>query len=88
MSQAPLRGCRCEPLVRKLENQLQATKEEMKTEVHAVQDLINRRVGQQELRSRQQVSDRQRRTSSWGLAPGGVKAAAALTSSPTGASAG
>uniref|UniRef100_H3CP72 Ankyrin repeat domain 6b n=1 Tax=Tetraodon nigroviridis TaxID=99883 RepID=H3CP72_TETNG len=53
--QAPLRGCRCEPLVRKLENQLQATKEEMKTEVHAVQDLINRRVGQQELRSRQQV---------------------------------
>lgn len=59
MSQAPLRGCRCEPLVRKLENQLQATKEEMKTEVHTVQDVINRKVGQQELRSSRQVSDTQ-----------------------------
>lgn len=57
MPQAPLRGCRCEPLVRKLENQLQATKEEMKAEVHAVQDVISGKVGQQELRSRQQVSN-------------------------------
>lgn len=57
MPQAPLRGCRCEPLVRKLENQLQATKEEMKAEVHAVQDVISGKVGQQEIRSRQQVSN-------------------------------
>lgn len=56
VSQAPLRGCRCEPLLRKLENQLQATKEEMKTEVHTVQGVINSKVGQQELRSRQQVT--------------------------------
>lgn len=44
--QAPLNGCRCEPLISKLENQLVATKEEMKTEIHAVQDLMNSKMGQ------------------------------------------
>lgn len=44
--QAPLNGCRCEPLISKLENQLEATKEEMKTEIHAVQDLMNSKMGQ------------------------------------------
>lgn len=44
--QAPLNGCRCEPLINKLENQLEATKEEMKTEIHAVQDLMNSKMGQ------------------------------------------
>lgn len=44
--QAPLNGCRCEPLINKLENQLEATKEEMKTEINAVQDLMNIKIGQ------------------------------------------
>lgn len=79
MSQAPLRGCRCEPLVRKLENQLQATKEEMKTEVHAVQDVMNSKVGQQELRSKQQVTDTQWRTPSSSLVLEGVNAGLLLS---------
>uniref|UniRef100_A0A674NH09 Ankyrin repeat domain 6b n=1 Tax=Takifugu rubripes TaxID=31033 RepID=A0A674NH09_TAKRU len=53
--QAPLKGCRCEPLVRKLENQLEATKEEVKADIHAVHHLINSKVGQQEHRNTQQI---------------------------------
>ncbi|CAB1340439.1 unnamed protein product [Coregonus sp. 'balchen'] len=37
--QAPINGCRCEPLIIKLENQLEATKEEMKTEIHTIRAL-------------------------------------------------
>lgn len=36
----------------------------MKTELHTVQDVINSKVGQQELRSRQQVTEPQLLTSS------------------------
>ncbi|XP_056872434.1 ankyrin repeat domain-containing protein 6b [Takifugu flavidus] len=53
--QAPLKGCRCEPLVRKLENQLEATKEEVKADIHTVHHLINSKVGQQEHRNTQQI---------------------------------
>lgn len=56
VSQAPLNGCRCEPLISKLENQLQATKEEMKTEIHVVQDLLNSKVGQLDRKNRYQVT--------------------------------
>lgn len=55
MPQAPLNGCRCEPLISKLENQLQATKEEMKTEIHTVQDLMNSKMGQMDRKSKHQV---------------------------------
>lgn len=54
--QAPLNGCRCEPLISKLENQLQATKEEMKTEIHTVQDLMNNKMGQLDRKNKHQVS--------------------------------
>ncbi|XP_055088101.1 ankyrin repeat domain-containing protein 6b isoform X2 [Periophthalmus magnuspinnatus] len=53
--QAPLSGCRCEPLISKLENQLEATKEEMKTEVHAVQDLMNAKLGQLDCSNKHQI---------------------------------
>ncbi|KAF0023086.1 hypothetical protein F2P81_023716 [Scophthalmus maximus] len=53
--QAPLNGCRCEPLITKLENQLEATKEEMKTEIHTVQDLMNSKVGQLERKNKHQM---------------------------------
>ncbi|XP_040920959.1 ankyrin repeat domain-containing protein 6b [Toxotes jaculatrix] len=52
--QAPLNGCRCEPLINKLENQLEATKEEMKTEIHTVQDLMNSKIGQLDRKNKQQ----------------------------------
>lgn len=53
--QAPLDGCRCEPLISKLENQLEATKEEMKTEIHTVQDLINSKMGQLDRKNKHQI---------------------------------
>lgn len=53
--QAPLNGCRCEPLINKLENQLEATKEEMKTEIHIVQDLMNSKMGQLDRKNKYQI---------------------------------
>ncbi|XP_072218829.1 ankyrin repeat domain-containing protein 6b isoform X2 [Leuresthes tenuis] len=53
--QAPLNGCRCEPLINKLENQLEATKEEMKTEIHTVQDLMNNKIGQLDRKNKHQL---------------------------------
>lgn len=53
--QAPLNGCRCEPLISKLENQLEATKEEMKSEIHTVQDLVNSKMGQMDRKNKHQV---------------------------------
>lgn len=55
MLQAPLNGCRCEPLISKLENQLDATKEEIKTEINTVQDLMNSKMGQLERKNKHQV---------------------------------
>ncbi|XP_034999371.1 ankyrin repeat domain-containing protein 6b isoform X7 [Hippoglossus stenolepis] len=53
--QAPLNGCRCEPLIAKLENQLEATKEEMKTEINTVQDLMNSKMGQLDRKNKHQI---------------------------------
>ncbi|XP_053500125.1 ankyrin repeat domain-containing protein 6b isoform X2 [Ictalurus furcatus] len=53
--QAPLNGCRCEPLINKLENQLEATKEEMKSEIHTVQELMNSKMGQLDRKSKHQI---------------------------------
>ncbi|KAM8827016.1 ankyrin repeat domain-containing protein 6b isoform 2-T2 [Synchiropus picturatus] len=53
--QAPLNGCRCEPLISKLENQLEATKEEMKTEIDTVQDLMNNKMGQLDRKNKHQI---------------------------------
>ncbi|KAG7331736.1 hypothetical protein KOW79_005705 [Hemibagrus wyckioides] len=53
--QAPLEGCRCEPLINKLENQLEATKEEMKSEIHMVQELMNSKMGQLDRKNKHQI---------------------------------
>ncbi|XP_026885356.2 ankyrin repeat domain-containing protein 6b isoform X1 [Electrophorus electricus] len=53
--QAPLNGCRCEPLINKLENQLEATKEEMKSEIHTIQELMNSKMGQVDCKSQHQI---------------------------------
>uniref|UniRef100_A0A3P8QLW8 Ankyrin repeat domain 6b n=1 Tax=Astatotilapia calliptera TaxID=8154 RepID=A0A3P8QLW8_ASTCA len=53
--QAPLNGCRCEPLINKLENQLEATKEEMKTEIHIIQDQLNSKMGQLDRKNKHQI---------------------------------
>ncbi|XP_063168244.1 ankyrin repeat domain-containing protein 6 isoform X2 [Candoia aspera] len=46
--QAPINGCRCEPLIHKVENQLAAAMEEIKAEFVAVQDKMNSKLGQME----------------------------------------
>ncbi|XP_009875946.1 PREDICTED: ankyrin repeat domain-containing protein 6 isoform X2 [Apaloderma vittatum] len=53
--QAPINGCRCEPLINKLENQLEATVEEIKAEFGTVQDKMNIKLGQMETKTQHQL---------------------------------
>ncbi|NXD97364.1 ANKR6 protein, partial [Chaetorhynchus papuensis] len=53
--QAPINGCRCEPLINKLENQLEATVEEIKAELGTVQDKMNVKLGQMESKTQHQL---------------------------------
>ncbi|XP_056422080.1 ankyrin repeat domain-containing protein 6 isoform X3 [Hyla sarda] len=53
--QAPINGCRCEPLLNKLENQLEATKEEIKAEIVTVQDQMNAKLGQMDTKTQHQL---------------------------------
>ncbi|XP_078225934.1 ankyrin repeat domain-containing protein 6 isoform X20 [Callithrix jacchus] len=53
--QAPINGCRCEPLINKLENQLEATVEEIKAELGSVQDKMNIKLGQMENKTQHQM---------------------------------
>ncbi|XP_040284693.1 ankyrin repeat domain-containing protein 6 isoform X1 [Bufo bufo] len=53
--QAPINGCRCEPLLNKLENQLEATKEEIKAEIVTVQDQMNVKLGQMDTKTQHQL---------------------------------
>ncbi|NXX88464.1 ANKR6 protein, partial [Centropus bengalensis] len=53
--QAPINGCRCEPLINKLENQLEATVEEIKAEFSTVQDKMNIKLGQMESKTQHQL---------------------------------
>nr|KAF6503852.1 ankyrin repeat domain 6 [Rousettus aegyptiacus] len=53
--QAPINGCRCEPLINKLENQLEATVEEIKAELGSVQDKVNTKLGHMENRTQHQI---------------------------------
>ncbi|GAB1288360.1 Ankyrin repeat domain-containing protein 6 [Apodemus speciosus] len=52
--QAPIKGCRCEPLINKLENQLEATVEELRAELGSVQDKVNAKLGQMESKTQHQ----------------------------------
>ncbi|XP_012606407.1 ankyrin repeat domain-containing protein 6 isoform X5 [Microcebus murinus] len=53
--QAPINGCRCEPLINKLENQLEATVEEIKAELGSVQDKMNTKLGHMENKTQHQM---------------------------------
>ncbi|XP_054555007.1 ankyrin repeat domain-containing protein 6 isoform X3 [Talpa occidentalis] len=53
--QAPINGCRCEPLINKLENQLEATVEEIKAELGSVQDKMNTKLGHMENKNQHQM---------------------------------
>ncbi|XP_077911129.1 ankyrin repeat domain-containing protein 6 isoform X3 [Halichoerus grypus] len=53
--QAPINGCRCEPLINKLENQLEAAVEEIKAELGSVQDKMNTKLGHMENKTQHQM---------------------------------
>ncbi|XP_058422617.1 ankyrin repeat domain-containing protein 6 isoform X3 [Diceros bicornis minor] len=53
--QAPIDGCRCEPLINKLENQLEATVEEIRAELGSVQDKMNTKLGHVESKTQHQM---------------------------------
>lgn len=53
--QAPIKGCRCEPLINKLENQLEAAVEEIRAELGSVQDKVNTKLGHMESKSQHQM---------------------------------
>ncbi|XP_063144281.1 ankyrin repeat domain-containing protein 6 isoform X4 [Rattus norvegicus] len=53
--QAPIKGCRCEPLINKLENQLEAAVEELRAELGTVQDKVNTKLGHMESKSQHQM---------------------------------
>ncbi|XP_072912477.1 ankyrin repeat domain-containing protein 6b isoform X1 [Hemitrygon akajei] len=53
--QAPINGCRCEPLINKLENRLEATKEEIKAELETVQGKLNTKLGELERRNKHEI---------------------------------
>ncbi|XP_042322435.1 ankyrin repeat domain-containing protein 6 isoform X3 [Sceloporus undulatus] len=53
--QAPINGCRCEPLINKVENQLAAAVEEIKAEFVTVQDKMNTKLGQMENKTQHQL---------------------------------
>ncbi|XP_051579298.1 ankyrin repeat domain-containing protein 6-like isoform X3 [Myxocyprinus asiaticus] len=55
IKQAPANDCHCKPLIKKLENQLKATKMEMRSQIHTVQEEINCRLGRTEHKSKQQI---------------------------------
>ncbi|XP_072554919.1 ankyrin repeat domain-containing protein 6-like isoform X2 [Paramormyrops kingsleyae] len=53
--QAPMQGCCCEPLISKLENQLEATKELMKSEIHTIQEQMNAKLREIDHRNQLQI---------------------------------
>ncbi|XP_053237435.1 ankyrin repeat domain-containing protein 6 isoform X6 [Podarcis raffonei] len=53
--QAPINGCRCEPLIDKVENQLAAAVEEIKAELVTAQDKMNSKLGQMENKTQHQL---------------------------------
>ncbi|TRY57836.1 hypothetical protein DNTS_022747 [Danionella cerebrum] len=55
IKQAPAEDCQCKPFIKALENKLQATEMEMRSEIHTVQEQINCRLGRIEHRNKQQM---------------------------------
>ncbi|XP_066513095.1 ankyrin repeat domain-containing protein 6 [Hoplias malabaricus] len=55
VKQAPANGCDCKPLIKKLENQLKATKFEMRSQIHTVQEQMNCKLGRIDRQSKHQI---------------------------------
>uniref|UniRef100_A0A8C1JLK8 Ankyrin repeat domain 6a n=1 Tax=Cyprinus carpio TaxID=7962 RepID=A0A8C1JLK8_CYPCA len=55
IKQAPANDCHCKPLIKTLENKLKATKMEMRSEMHTVQEEMNCRLGRIEQKNKHQI---------------------------------
>ncbi|XP_072546294.1 ankyrin repeat domain-containing protein 6 [Salminus brasiliensis] len=55
IKQAPANGCNCKPLIKKLEHQLKATKKEMSSQIHSVQEQMNCKLGRIDRQSKHQI---------------------------------
>ncbi|CDQ81344.1 unnamed protein product [Oncorhynchus mykiss] len=51
VKQAPANGCHCKPLIKRLEGELNATKEEMRTQMLTVQEQVYSRLGRMDRKS-------------------------------------
>ncbi|XP_019909961.1 ankyrin repeat domain-containing protein 6 isoform X2 [Esox lucius] len=56
VKQAPANGCRCKPMIKRLEGELMITREEMRTQMQMVQVQVNARLGRMDRRSKQQAA--------------------------------
>ncbi|XP_051501960.1 ankyrin repeat domain-containing protein 6-like [Myxocyprinus asiaticus] len=54
IKQAPANACHCKPLIKKLESKLKATKMEMRSQIHTVQEEINCKLGRIEHKNKHQ----------------------------------
>ncbi|KAK9959540.1 hypothetical protein ABG768_009660 [Culter alburnus] len=55
IKQAPANNCHCKPLIKTLENKLKATKMEMRSEIHTLQEEMNCRLGRIEQKHKHQI---------------------------------
>eukprot|EP00063_Salmo_salar_P075811 XP_014050646.1 PREDICTED: ankyrin repeat domain-containing protein 6-like isoform X4 [Salmo salar] len=55
VKQAPANGCHCKPLIKRLEGELNATKEEMRTQMLTVQEQVYTRLGRMDRKSIHQI---------------------------------
>uniref|UniRef100_A0A4W5JDV1 Ankyrin repeat domain 6 n=1 Tax=Hucho hucho TaxID=62062 RepID=A0A4W5JDV1_9TELE len=58
VKQAPANGCHCKPLIKRLEGELNATKEEMRTQMLTVQEQVFTRLGRIDRKSIHQIKVR------------------------------
>ncbi|XP_028835045.1 ankyrin repeat domain-containing protein 6 isoform X2 [Denticeps clupeoides] len=62
IKQVPASDCHCKPLIKKLESQLKATKKEMRSEIHTVQEQMNCKLGDMDRKRSHQIKLLERAT--------------------------
>uniref|UniRef100_S4RP33 Ankyrin repeat domain 6b n=1 Tax=Petromyzon marinus TaxID=7757 RepID=S4RP33_PETMA len=55
LKQAALNGCRCDPLIQRVDGKMEATREELMAEIDCVKDRVNARLGEVESRTKHQL---------------------------------
>ncbi|CAN0147923.1 unnamed protein product [Lampetra fluviatilis] len=55
LKQAALNGCRCDPLIQRVDGKMEETREELMAEIDCVKDRVNARLGEVESRTKHQL---------------------------------